>query len=146
MWCGTVNNFLANHGILMEMFLQDIVRTFALIAFLGGLFLGWLVKECKDGTIWKENIIQPWPIVKSSEGVVMKHSEIHPVRFTNKQVGFIKHLLCQFSEYFEEENADLSEHIEKAEERGPWYNAEGKRVCSTEGWGDGECCCIPKCT
>lgn len=43
----------------------------------------------------------------------VKDSDIHPVRFTNKQVGFIEHLLCEFSEYFEEENADLSETIDK---------------------------------
>lgn len=42
--------------------------------------------------------------------------KIHPVRFTYKQVEFIEHLLCEFSEYFEEENDDLRKTIEKYKE------------------------------
>ncbi len=41
-------------------------------------------------------------------------SELHPVRFTRKQVEFIQHFLSQFDEYFEEEGADLSETITKS--------------------------------
>jgi len=64
MWCETVNNFLANHGILMENFLQNVVISCALVTFLAGMFLGWVVTEIRDGVTWKENIIQPWPITK----------------------------------------------------------------------------------
>ena len=32
---------------------------------------------------------------------------ISPVRFTEKQIDFIEHLLSEFSEYFEEESEDL---------------------------------------
>lgn len=121
----------------MEMFLQDMVRLCAAIALLGGMFLGWLVTKCREGIAWKAPLWhdgKKWRTIEPSlEGDTMENSEIHPVRFTNKQVDFIKHLLCEFSEYFEEENADLSDHIEKAEEKGPWHNAEGKKVCSTEG-------------
>jgi len=64
MWCETINNFLANHGILMQMFLHDIVLSCALIAFCVGVFLGWVFTEVRDGVTWKENIIQPWPYKK----------------------------------------------------------------------------------
>jgi len=63
MWCETINNFLANHGILMERFLQDMVLTCALITFCVGMFLGWLVVEIRDGITWRA--YTPWPKTKT---------------------------------------------------------------------------------
>ncbi len=129
----------------MEMFLQDMVKTCALMALLSGMFLGWLITETKDGKTWKAplwydgkkwRVIQP-PEMERDYSMAKDKNAIHPIRLTHKQVDFIKHLLCEFSEYFEEENTDLSSAITAS---------EGKESCSTEGWGDGECSCTPKCT
>jgi hypothetical protein len=40
----------------------------------------------------------------------------HPVRFTRKQINFVKHAMVQFYDYFEEEAEDILETVEKAEE------------------------------
>lgn len=49
----------------------------------------------------------------------MNDNDLHPVRFTNKQMELIKHIMSEFSEYFEEEAHDFFETIKEAEkERG----------------------------
>ena len=117
MWCETVNNFLANHGILMEMFLKDMVLACAMLTFLGGMLLGWVVTEIRDrnSVTWKAPLWhdgEKWRVIEPSkeyypvethpiEGV--KDSELHPVRFTHKQFRLIDHIMGEFSEYFEEE-------------------------------------------
>jgi len=43
-------------------------------------------------------------------------SELHPVRFTFKEVGLIKHIMGHFSEWFEEEAEAFFKTIKKSEE------------------------------
>lgn len=44
-------------------------------------------------------------------------SDLHPVRFTNKQIGLIKHIMGRFSDYFEEESEEFFNTIKEAEEQ-----------------------------
>ena len=44
------------------------------------------------------------------------HSELHPVRFTYKEMGLIKHIMHEFSDYFEEEADAFFKTIKKSEE------------------------------
>jgi hypothetical protein len=46
----------------------------------------------------------------------MDRDDIHPVRLTNRQVEFLKHIIDQFIDWHEEEFGKLSETIKKAEE------------------------------
>ena len=43
-------------------------------------------------------------------------NDLHPVRFTHRQVGLIKHIMGHFSDYFEEESEEFFETIEASEE------------------------------
>ena len=42
-------------------------------------------------------------------------NDLHPIRFTNKQVRLIKHIMGHFSDYFEEEAEEFFETIKEAE-------------------------------
>ncbi len=44
-------------------------------------------------------------------------NELHPVRFTNKQVSTIKHIIGHFSDYFEEEAENLLDTVKKYESK-----------------------------
>ena len=59
---------------------------------------------------------------KSSEYVFkienVSDSDLHPVRFTNEQMGLIKHIMNEFCDYFEEESEEFFKHIEEAEKEG----------------------------
>jgi len=41
--------------------------------------------------------------------------DLHPVRFTYRQVGFLKNAINQFFEYFEEDAAEFFETMEASE-------------------------------
>lgn len=122
-----INSFLANHGILMEMFLQDMVRMCGAVAFFGGIFLGYLITETKGGVTWKDALWydgKKWCVIESpresKEGTMIedkniKDSSIHPARFTYRQIDFIKHLLVEFDEVFEDEAEDFCKTIMGAE-------------------------------
>ncbi len=43
-------------------------------------------------------------------------NELHPVRFTHRQISFIKHVMDHSYEYFEEDAGALLETIEDSEE------------------------------
>jgi hypothetical protein len=43
-------------------------------------------------------------------------NDLHPIRLTYKQVGFLKHAIDYFFEYFEEEAAEFFEAVEASEE------------------------------
>ena len=45
----------------------------------------------------------------------MNDNDLHPVRFTNKQVGLIKHIMGHFSDYFEDEAEEFFKTIEESE-------------------------------
>jgi len=107
-----IDNFLANHGILMEMFLKDMVLACGLIAFLGGLFLGWVITEIRSGITWKAPLV-------FSDG--KKWCVIEPPK--------------------EDTSVQFWKEVAEQEAKGPYLI----KTCPTEGWGDGECTCAPKC-
>jgi hypothetical protein len=45
-------------------------------------------------------------------------NELHPVRFTKRQIEFIQNMMDHNWDYFEEECADLNRTIEQAEKGG----------------------------
>lgn len=45
----------------------------------------------------------------------MNDNDLHPVRFTNKQVALIKHIMGHFSDYFEDEAEEFFKTIEESE-------------------------------
>jgi len=45
----------------------------------------------------------------------MNDNDLHPVRFTNKQVGLIKHIMGHFSDYFEDESEEFFNTIKESE-------------------------------
>ena len=47
--------------------------------------------------------------------VSMSDNDLHPVRFTNKQVGLIKHIMGHFIDYFEEESEEFFKTIKDSE-------------------------------
>jgi hypothetical protein len=55
--------FLANCGLMWEQTLRTLAFMLGTLGFLVGLFLGWLVTECRDGITWRA--YTPWPKTKT---------------------------------------------------------------------------------
>ncbi len=76
------------------------------------------LSNTKTGRIFDLSVEPALAPKKDNIAVGNSDNDIHPVRFTNKQMGLIKHIMNEFSDYFEEEEEEFFKHIEEAEKEG----------------------------